>query len=317
MTILEKILDLIDKAAKETETTPTKEEKMEEKYEFKVGDEIEALFNGERRRGIITSLTPRDYARNKVAVRFDHYSYASDEDFHGWSVKDLTKVECFPLFKTGERVYVNCLDEHSDEGMKHLVGTWGEVDNPRFLPHSGKDKKCVSICFSEGNYFFCESSLRHEGDVKSAPPDLIKREKEEELGRAYGMSETKIAERRRTVAATIILATGLEVRVPDPVGKDWVLTKTVKVEGIHGFSIGMDAFSYYFSGAHFMDSVSLRHKEAICWMKDMRRIVEERSTKSPFDERYAYVTELRYFEERPPIVEVDDPAYPTLKAYLW
>jgi len=340
---------------------PVEEKKMEENYGFKVGDKIETSFGGKLTRGIITNLNPRDYPRDQVAVRFDDYAaYGSDTDFHGWPVKELTKVETAPVFKKGDRVYVNCLDEYSDENMQQLVDTWGEIQNPDYHPISGKDKDCATVHFGTSTYYFCKTSLLHEGDAKletrefktgdsvrvkcldeksvssmrdlvgargkvnridpdghvhieiTSPrcaqcfflpaslelvsedaPSLSPKEKKAAFARAYGAAAAAL---RTTVSATIILASGREVCMPDPPLAAWEIFDQKKGGTQYRAKINDEGHTLHSGGA----SLGICHEEGRCWTKDMARIVNQTERVDHFTERYAYVTELRCFQERPP-----------------
>lgn len=292
------------------------EEKMSD---FRLGDRVRikgykgSALNGKYAVVTKIDLTPR-YMEGEVGVRKDLYSYMGPTDFHAIPPQDLTKEFCI-----GDRIRVEdltpangregvILQKASTPGLYFvLLDGW---PNESFIGYS----RMVFL----GAGAVSAVPVGIAATIKELADALIgKRDKEPELARAYGMSEKKLAERRRTVSATIILANGLEVRIPDPAGKDWVCTKKVKIDGIHCFSVGTDALGYYFGGEHLSHIVCIRHSEGKCWMKDMRRVIEECITKGPFDVRYAYVTELRFFEEQFPVIEVDDPAYPMLRAYLW
>jgi hypothetical protein len=360
--------------------TPTKEKKMEEKYGFRVGDKVETRFNEVLKRGVITDLNPRDYREDQVAIRFEDYgAYGSDKDFHGWPVKELTKVETAPIFKKGDRVCVNCLDEHSDEGMRRLVGMWGEIQDPDYHPGSGKDKDCATVRFGTSTYYFCKTSLLHEGDAKPEPrafkvgdmvrvkcldaksvssmqdlvgatgrvnrigpeghvhieitsprgaqcfflpasleliseevPSLSPKEKKAEFARAYGAA----AALRTTVSATIILASGREVRMPDPPAEKWTQDRSGTYDFGHCVAVGTTLEE----GTLAVEGTTLgkiTHDEGLCWLRDMARIVNIREQKSPFEIRFSCIKEIRYFLEKPPKAEEKYTNADSVLATLW
>jgi len=187
--------------------------------------------------------------------------------------------------------------------------------------------------------------------TKNDPPAIAKAKallKERELAAGYGMADIseyykqKIAaglgvppevlgkpgESKTTVSATIVLASGREVRMPDPNPEKWELfeTRTLgpasRVRARRG-APHTDEDSYLIV-AHCAqegkaeEKPAVAHKEGRCWLKDMTRIVNMTEKPDHFTTKYAYATELRFYKERIIDAEFDsDLPYPTLRAYLW
>jgi hypothetical protein len=168
------------------------------------------------------------------------------------------------------------------------------------------------------------------------------------IGRAYGMSE-KLADRtikeiyngadpkkretgtpmgvsKTTVSATIVLASGREVRIPDPNPEEWECTEARKLGPASRVRYREKDWQNpnprlvisRCSLAGEQETKVVDHPEGLCWLKDMGRIVNETEKPDHFTTKYAYVTELRFFQERVVEAEFDsDRPYPTLRAYLW
>jgi len=127
--------------------------------------------------------------------------------------------------------------------------------------------------------------------------------------------------RLTTVSATFVLASGRVVHMPDPVGDNWVLDDlNVFPEGT-GVSVTTDRINISNVLLKDMDTDMpinrVNHEQGRCWLKDMERIVNARDRKSPFEERFACITVLRYFKVKLPEPETDNLSLPTLRAYLW
>jgi hypothetical protein len=106
-------------------------------------------------------------------------------------------------------------------------------------------------------------------------------------------------EPRETWSATIVLADGRTVRVPDPAPDRWELVEERKVEkpqrtrvALASIIMGDIPSPEFFGG-------DVKHDEGRCWLADMFKIVNATHEVSPFEERFAYATELRRWRERP------------------
>lgn len=131
-----------------------------------------------------------------------------------------------------------------------------------------------------------------------------------------------------TVSATIVLASGREVRMPDPNPEKWELFETrslgpaSRVRARRGApNTDKDSFliiSRCAAEGKDEEQPEVRHETGRCWLKDMTRIVNMTQKPDHFTTKYAYVTELRLYKERVlDAVFDDDLAFPTLRAYLW
>lgn len=166
--------------------------------------------------------------------------------------------------------------------------------------------------------------------------DTVKAEKRAALGKQYGASEKTLEEvikevapvlnRSYTVSATIVLASGREVRIPDPNPEKWECTEVRKLGSASRVRSREKDWQNpnprlvisRCSLAGEQETKVVDHPEGLCWLKDMGRIVNGVETPDHFTTKYAYVTELRVFRERVIEAELDsDRPYPTLRAYLW
>lgn len=104
-----------------------------------------------------------------------------------------------------------------------------------------------------------------------------------------------------TNSATIVLASGREVRMPDP-GPGWELVETqtdLNYLKVHA-SLIKDAPAGQGSGSlHLGEGVGKRllvmHEPGLCWLGDMCNIINKIEKKGPFETKFSYVTELRKF----------------------
>lgn len=142
--------------------------------------------------------------------------------------------------------------------------------------------------------------------------------KKREQGTPMGVSKT-------TVSATIVLASGREVHMPDPDSENWELIETRPLGPASRVRARLRApsepetylvIAHCFNGQE--EKPAVLHETGRCWLKDMTRIVNMTEKVDHFTTKYAYVTELRFFQERVVEAELDsDRPYPTLRAYLW
>lgn len=130
-----------------------------------------------------------------------------------------------------------------------------------------------------------------------------------------------------TVSATIVLASGREVRMPDPNPEKWELFETRSLGPASRVRARLRApservsylvISHCAAEGKDEEQPEVRHETGRCWLKDMTRIVNMTQKPDHFTTKYAYVTELRLYKERVlDAVFDDDLAFPTLRAYLW
>ena len=265
---------------------------------FKTGDRVQVLESDRAYAGTLATVTGfRDGYGCQVEVKFDSGNKSNIFE------KDLMTAPAKTL-NIGDRVQSKFSDGEMMSGT--VVGVRGEYASVRFDNFTYmNDNDCHTREISS------MSLLRHEKNMK----DL--------LGRAFGMSEKKIAEhaRKSTVSATFVLASGREVRMPDPPEADWVLDDTTPFA--FGVGVTIAAGSVHVAGYMMKDSDTgemigkVTHEQGLCWIKDMERIVNERKKVSVFEDRFACIKELRYYKERIIDAEFDDLAFPTLRAYLW
>jgi hypothetical protein len=117
---------------------------------------------------------------------------------------------------------------------------------------------------------------------------------------------------KETWSATIVLASGREVRIPDPNPEKWELVETKKDLPIVPVQIVLEAL-FSSAGVNGPDRLHQKsythavvHEQGRCWIKDMKRIVEQGEHKGPFEHRFSYLVELRHFKER----AVEENSYP-------
>ena len=288
---------------------------------FRVGDRVYGDFSADDRRvGTVTDLNPTqprgdDSAVKKIAVRFDDYPYHNDKDFHHWNPRRLhpvptpllglkNEIETGKTLNIGDRVQSKFSDGEMMSGT--VVGVRGEYASVRF-----------------DNYTYMDDNDRHTREISSM--GLLRHEKnmKDLLGRAFGMSEKKIAEhaRKSTVSATFVLASGREVRMPDPPEKDWELDNDAPASFDPRNQVGVEnapkGTANIVAGD---DRHHVQHEAGLCWLKDMGQIINTTVSTADFgrhESRFTSLKELRYYKERIIDAEFDDLAFPTLRAYLW
>lgn len=117
-----------------------------------------------------------------------------------------------------------------------------------------------------------------------------------------------------TYSATIVLASGRVVNIPNPNEKDWTLKNTEKVTRIE--PVLLDHEEWNEDVDEFVLNSFVEHEEGKCWLKDMARIIEQKDVVSPFETKFSYVTEIRKYVRKP----IEKPAYectmPALRC-LW
>ncbi len=117
-----------------------------------------------------------------------------------------------------------------------------------------------------------------------------------------------------TYSATIVLASGRVVNVPNPNEKDWTLKSTEKVTRIE--PVLLDHEEGNEDVDEFVLNSFVEHEEGLCWLKDMARIIEQKDVVSPFETKFSYVTEIRKYVRKP----IEKPSYectmPALRC-LW
>lgn len=126
---------------------------------------------------------------------------------------------------------------------------------------------------------------------------------------------------KETWSATIVLASGREVSIPDPDPEKWELIETKKNLPIVPVQIVLDALCSS-AGVEGSDRLHLKsyshavvHEQGRCWIKDMKRIVEQIEPKGPFENRFSYLVELRHFKER--VIENSYPNPLPALSVLW
>ena len=124
------------------------------------------------------------------------------------------------------------------------------------------------------------------------------------------MPEVKIEYKPQTTySATIVLASGRVVNVPNPNEKAWTLKSTEKVTRIE--PVLLDHEEGNEDVDEFVLTSFVEHEEGLCWLKDMSRIIEQKDVVSPFETKFSYVTEIRKYVRKPietPIYECTMPA---------
>jgi hypothetical protein len=109
---------------------------------------------------------------------------------------------------------------------------------------------------------------------------------------------------KETWSATIVLASGREVRIPDPNPEKWELVETKKDLPIKKMLI--TSYGGIIVPEDRGQSYPINHEGGLCWIKDMNRIVSQIERSGPFESRFLYLVELRHFKER----AVEENSYP-------
>ena len=112
-----------------------------------------------------------------------------------------------------------------------------------------------------------------------------------------------------TYSATIVLASGRVVDIPNPNEKDWTLKSTEKVTRVEPLLLDHEEGNEDVD--EFVLNSFVEHEEGRCWLKDMSRIIEQKDVVSPFETKFSYVTEIRKYVRKPietPIYECTMPA---------
>jgi hypothetical protein len=119
---------------------------------------------------------------------------------------------------------------------------------------------------------------------------------------------------KETWSATIVLASGREVSIPDPNPEKWELVETKKDLPIK--KILITPLSGINQPGNEGKVYPVVHEAGRCWIKDMARIVSQTERVSPFEERFSYLVELRHFKEKAVVENSYTNALPTLSV-LW
>ena len=119
-----------------------------------------------------------------------------------------------------------------------------------------------------------------------------------------------------TYSATIVLANGAIVNIPDPDAKAWELKRITKFDEVYPCFIDSDDRLRIscFDEVFFAE---LADEHARCWAKDMARIVNEEIDNGPFEKHFSYVSEIREYVRKPVEKPEEYPCcYSTLRT-LW
>jgi hypothetical protein len=228
-----------------------------------------------------------------------------------WCASSLELVEgAMPALALGDHVRVKSMDVHSSEEMRSLIGTSATIS--RISKRSSGEtiywlQQDVNPLAHQ--YYYLGTSLEKIGD---ATRDDVKRTPETkcaDLAAAYGAAP------KVTHSATIVLASGREVAIPDPNPEVWEqdVAATQRFGLVHEVSVRPDHSAFHVRATSF----SMVHDEALCWASDMARIVNEKDVRSPFETRFSHVTEVRVFHRLPPkTLESYECVLPSLKT-LW
>jgi hypothetical protein len=220
-----------------------------------------------------------------------------------WCASSLELVEgAMPALALGDHVRVKSMDQYSSEEMRSLIGTSATISR------TSKRSSGETIYWLQQDvnplahqYYYLGTSLEKIGD---ATRDDVKRAK---LAAAYGAAP------KVTHSATIVLASGREVRIPDPDPKVWERDLSATQHFALTHEVILSAGMFHVRSVGF----AMEHDEARCWASDMARIVNEKDVRSPFETRFSHVTEVRVFHRRDPkVLESYECVLPSLKT-LW
>ncbi len=104
---------------------------------------------------------------------------------------------------------------------------------------------------------------------------------------------------RETWSADITLADGHMVRVPDPDPARWELVKRCAPDVVCALEMTENGYVTRQEEGDVLIKRFLVHDEGRCWAKDMARVVNATKRLSPFELRFAHVTEWRLWRKRP------------------
>jgi len=207
-------------------------------------------------------------------------------------------------FSVGDIVRVKCLDEHSCSSMNRYVGTKVKIFSMSSVT-GGEVHVYVNLPGGDSCYFHV-SSLEHVEDEKRSDDAKCA-----ELAAAYGVAP------KVTHSATIVLASGRIVDIPNPDPALWGLTETQKDCPIGPVTTSVENAGSFLFPSFGCGGSRVDHEEGRCWLKDMSRVVNETTKIDAFTTKYAYVTELRTYKSRAPKApESYECANPVLKV-LW
>jgi len=163
---------------------------------------------------------------------------------------------------------------------------------------------------------FAEKPPSHDKDGKTNWS--IQQENQERAYRASGyiaLPEVKVPDlvmpipdprELETHSATIILASGREVVIPDPSPEYWELVDTRKDFTYHSVRVYLYKNKYSSNGElvlHDGPGFRIGHDAGLCWLADMCRVVNLKEHLGPFETRFSCITELRKFKIKEKPVE--------------
>lgn len=223
------------------------------------------------------------------------------------SMPTIEPTQSKPKFEKGDRVTW----EELEYGVK--VFKFGNVvTNGGGVVFVSKDAQSVS-----GPHFaFSEDALTKVEDVciktEVKSPDKKLDEPRDHKRVMYNASQ------QFTYAVDITLASGREISVPGPTGKEWELVEQEEIKGIHQATVRKNSIDVNDRPAPIYSSVvDITHEEGKCFLSDMGRIINQTVQNGPFETRFSYVTRLRKYYRKPNSrIEEYSSTLPALKV-LW
>lgn len=223
----------------------------------------------------------------------------------------LTTVETTRPFQVGDLVRLVGMHEEAESRYAPLLGRDALVQWAGKLPNGRQIVRIEIGGHTIQPYVENVALVRRSGDAVPAAPS----------------QPLALARPDETWAATLELAGGLLVEVPGPDPAIWEqvaeqrwgaeedVRATIRREGDVTLRYARPAGDSNWGGG----VVILGHETALCWAKDMARVVNGNIPMGAgcAVARGSLLRSLRTYRRRPPVDPHADRAYPTLRAYLW
>lgn len=259
-----------------------------------------------------------DPVRRTYHVQLDGYSqwsdfYESDLAEVGAPVDqvcvagrgDAAGTGARPAFRPGDQVRLVRMDRENTELYEPVLGKVGVVD------HSVGDDKAFAVDFGDGNrrspYVENLELVARAGEPGCVTPQGA-------VPQTVGRVERRDPP-RETWSADLVLADGRAVTLPGPDPARWELVEEQRIDPCEATQFRASGTTSVVHGRN-CTTLFVNHVEGRCWLGDMGRIVNERRTVSPWEERWTYATVLRRWRERA-VVQERYTGSESLLACLW
>lgn len=292
---------------------------------FKVGDRVRApltsCVGSKKELGIISDVFVSDLYRcehYRITLDTGQYLYYLPEEIEKVEENEMNNVH---KFNVGDEVIVIGKDKlYNSDLMSKYIGSYGVVTRDGFDLTYGEPGYVVQFSDST-SWSYLESSLmrscRTDVNFEYRQTEALK--PEPRIPQASEMFER--VDPKITHSATITLANGRQVIIPDPDPKLWTLDKTIKFDKVAEVFANIcmpytpagkcDEDVYSLSGEVILkkdaEGIALcdpfdyhiQHEQGKCFLKDMARIINETIDEPPFTHRFSCVTEVRQWFRKP------------------